>query len=630
MATFLSPSLPAPAAPRRTDGRALTFAEMVDGEVRHHAERKQEAAAPVAPTKPLREYAVDIPEPEVGPLRFDDFPFQREWYSDEVAAARDVVLPKSAQVGASAWSMRSAIERVDQHGDTGIIVFPGDDNVQAFGDERIEPAIEASSYLRSRIPRKYVRTKRLKRIGRGFLHLRGSNSKAGAQSIAAQMIVLDERDLLDEANVAQILRRVSGAVQTGRTVRIRQLGYPYTPGAGIDEAWRSSDQRVWHVTCSECGDEQPVRWEENVRWTMPGVQRVLRPGADEFEDPAVLEAVWRCCRSCAASFEDTAPGARDGVLRSGRWIPQNPGASIIGFHAWRGMVPVTDLRALVLASRATKESAREAFSVLDLGRPYVSGAASLTVEALMAACALGLPRALEGYQGPNPVTMGFDVGDEKGIHVRIDEQLPAEMAGVLNRRRALWQGIVHSFDQLADLMVRFNVSMAAGDYNPERRMVRALRSYFPGRVIGVEYSPLPQEKTLNLKLDDAGVPLSVTVYRTDAIDAMMDSIRQLRSIPLKTPPPQWMTQMQVLRRVSGVTPSGKPVRRYDKADSQADDYAHAETYALVATELWRASGMSHEAAAAATGRLASDEEMGFRRMRLGMDGSDDYVMGLEG
>jgi phage terminase large subunit GpA-like protein len=157
--------------------------------------------------------------------------------------------------------------------------MPTLDDVFEFGDERIEPAIEESPYLLTRIRGKYVRNKRLKRIGRGFLHMRGSNSKSGAQSVAATFLFFDEADLLDQKNLPHILRRVTGARQRGKVPKIRWAGYPLLPNTGIDAKWQESDQRVWHVRCLECDDEQPITWEENVRWTVPDSTRAGRLGS---------------------------------------------------------------------------------------------------------------------------------------------------------------------------------------------------------------------------------------------------------------------------------------------------------------------------------------------------------------
>jgi hypothetical protein len=580
--------------------------------------------------RPMRQYVEDVPEPGVGELRFADFPMQAAWYSEEVANAEEVVIVKSAQVGASAYSWRWSVRQADQFGDTGVYIFPTDTHVKVFGDERIEPSIQESPYLQSRILKGYVQTKSLKRIGRGVLHLRGSNSKAGAQSVAAQFLVFDEYDLLDQVNLKQIERRISGARQIGKKPRIRRLGYPLIPNSGIDAAWRSSDQRVWHVTCTGCGDEQPVSWEENVRWTMPGSDEVFRPGHDEFEDRKEVGRVWRQCRSCEASLEDSAPGLRDGALRKGRWIAKHPERAIIGFHAWRGQIPTTDLPSLVIASRDTTEAGKEAFYTLDLGRVYSVGTASLDEALILRASSFG-QRKVYAYHGANPVTMGVDIAGERALNVRVSEQLPAERPGVPNPRRALWIGTVESFEEVARMMEVFRVWIAAVDSNPERRFAKLLRATYPGRVVLVEYGTEPQrDEPIKLTLDDAGVPLKARVNRTDAIDSMMDSIRQLRNYPTVDFPGGYMAQMKALHRRTELDKKGRPFRHYVTTGTEGDDYAHAEVFDLVATELWRSQGAAMGRIGESSGRPLPDEEFGFDRVRLGADDADQWRPGLGG
>jgi hypothetical protein len=84
----------------------------------------------------MREFAERMPEPR-GALDFDAFPFQREWYSEEVDDAAEVVFAKAAQVGASAYGVRWALRQADQFGDVGVLVMPSDQHVFAFGDERV-------------------------------------------------------------------------------------------------------------------------------------------------------------------------------------------------------------------------------------------------------------------------------------------------------------------------------------------------------------------------------------------------------------------------------------------------------------------------------------------------------------
>lgn len=161
-------------------------------------------------------------------------------------------------------------------------------------------------------------------------------------------------------------------------------------------------------------------------------------------------------------------------------------------------------------------------------------------------------------------------------------------------------------------------------------MAKALRMTYPGRVVLVEYDPNYFSDPMKLEEDQAGVPLKVRVNRTDAIDGMMDAIRQVRAIPLRTPPPGWMAQMKALVRRTEVDKKDRPVRKYVTTGTDGDDYAHAATYALVATELWRSFGIARAQLAAASGQHVPDEQFGFKRLRLGYEGADTYEAGLGG
>lgn len=583
---------------------------------------RRDAAAGMA--RPMREYAELIPEPGIGALRIEnDFPFQGEWYSEEVAHAGEVVWVKSTQVGMSAYAWRWAVRQTDQYGETGIYIFPTDTHVSEFGDERIEPAIEESQYLQTRIRARFVRHKKLKRIGRGFLHLRGSNSKAGAQSVAAQFIVFDEYDFLDQQNLPQIERRITGAKQLGMTPRVRRIGTPTVDGQGIAAAYESSDQRVWKVMCPECALAQEVTWEENMRWTNPGKAGVMRAGHDDYEDVKEVERAWRACSACEAELD----------VREGEWVAQHPERRVIGFQVSRLIVPKTDLRQIILASRSTKPMEVEAFENNDLGRPYSAVEAALDAGAILAASALGR-RPVRGYTGPHQVTMGVDVAGERNLSVRISEQLPADSPDYPNARRALWIGEVESFRDVEALMHAYRVAICAIDSNPERRMAKTLRATFPGRVVLVEYDARNESESIKIETGEPGtplegVPLKVRVNRTESIDAMMDSIRQQRNIPLADPPMNYVAQLRAPKRKTVVSNAGKVSRVYVSGGTVGDDYAHAEVYDLVATELWRMMRGIMQMQRG-EGRQVPDEQIGFKRVRLSAGDSDEYRRGFDG
>lgn len=561
----------------------------------------------------MRDYAELIPVPGVGRLLLtDDWAFQLEpFYSDEVANAREVVYIKSTQVGASEAQLRWAVREADQLGRSVIYTFPTKGDVTEFTDTRMEPMIEESDYLRSRIPSHYVRTKTLKQIGTGHLSFRGSKSRAGAQSVAAQSLVFDEYEDLDQANLAQMERRLSGAKQIGKQPRIRRFGIPRVPGAGIDAHYSSSDRREYHVVCPACEVEQEVTWEDNVRWSVPPFEGTFQAGRDApVTDKKAVGEAWRVCRECETSLEGKP-------IRTGRWVALNPEASVIGYRVHRLIVPGADLEELVRNSRQTKPHEVEAFYQNDLGLAYIGTDAALSEAAILQACALGYD-PVDHYAGRLPVIAGLDVASTRDLNMTIQELQPD------GTRKAVWIGMVSSFAEAARKMNAYRISCLAVDAQPERREAMDLAAMFPGRVFLVRYDW--NIAAAAMSFDPTKSPV-VSVNRTGAIDAMMDAIRGLRTIPVRTPPAGYVEQLQALKRRLAYTPKGDPYHTYISVG--ADDYGHAEAYAIVANEVFLTLRSAEEQAQAGARRPVKDEALGLRRLGLNSP-SDDYRPGFGG
>lgn len=518
----------------------------------------------------MLEYASLIPEASTGPLDIAGFPYQLEpFYGDTIADAEEVVYMKSTQIGASTFLWRWAVRRADQFGETVIYFFPTTIHVTEFGDERLAPSIDASQYLQTRIPKGHSQRKTFKQIGLGNLQLRGMQSKAAVQAVAAQAVVIDEYDECPPQRIDEAEQRISGAEATGRVGRVRRSGRPSIPGYGIDAAYQESDRRKWFVTCGECGERQTVEFGENLRWrSAAGGDKVLRPGHDEFDVAKDVTEAWRACRSCNASLEGKP-------IMEGEWRATAHGLGRApGYHVQRLIVPRTSLRKLVVNSRRKSLTGIENFHNADLGEAWAASDARLTDEDLARAGAQGRPPQ-HVYEGRFPVTLGVDVASERDLSARASEQLPD------GTRKALRIWEPETFEEVARAMRELRVHMACIDALPERRGARALQAEFPGRVLLVEYDDKPKADAWVLDEKRA----IVRVNRTEAIDAMMDSIRTVRNIIQKPPPTNYLEQMKSPVRRVELDTKERPFRRYVPTGTQGDDYAHAETYDLVASEL---------------------------------------------
>lgn len=164
-------------------------------------------------------------------------------------------------------------------------------------------------------------------------------------------------------------------------------------------------------------------------------------------------------------------------------------------------------------------------------------------------------------------------------------------------------------------------------------MAKALRGAFPGRIVLVEYDHKNEAESIKIESGEIGtpmegVPLKVKVNRTEALDAMMDSIRQQRNVPLLDPPTNYVAQLRSPKRKVVISQTGKVSRVYEATGTVGDDYAHAEVYDLVATDLYRMMRGIVESRVEEDRRVP-DEEIGFRRVRLADGDAAEYRRGFE-
>lgn len=570
----------------------------------------------------IAEYAPRIPEARHGPVDLEQFPFQVEpFYDDVIALAREAVYKKSTQVGASTGSWRWAIHRADQFGERVIYFFPTDVHVTDFNDQRIDPSIEASEYLRGRIGA--TRRKTLKKIGLGDISLRGMQSKNSVQSVDADALVIDEYDECDPRRISEAEQRLSGAMAAGREPRLRRLGRPSVPGYGIDKEYDRSDQRRWEVDCPECGERQGLDWTANMRWrTRAGGKEVQRPGHDRCADADDVTEAWRACRSCDASLEP--PKGQDiGPIHLGRWVAQSPGPGRIpGFWLQRLIVPRTDLKQMVLNSRKTKPAEVETFFNADLGLAFATEDAYLTDALLDRACndPEAWEESLAEYTDFRIVVAGLDAASERHLNLRVSELTQD------GRRRCIHLSQPENFAKVEDLMNRLKIDVLVVDSQPERRWARALAAAFPGRVFLCRYDEKPEADAIRYDPEKN----IITVNRTEAIDAMMDAYREGSVTALRREPAGWREQMKSMKRRIEEDSKGRPVKRYVSTSSMGDDYAHAETFEIVAGEMVVLLQIAGQRVGEAQPQALTEEQIGYRQAPLdaGHTGRDEYDPGF--
>jgi hypothetical protein len=587
------------------------------------------AAAPkrrrsVAEPTTLRAWAERVPALRTGRLDFDLFPFQREMYEVFGSGAKDVVVRKGTQVGASELMMRWALWEADVNGRTALYVFPTTADVYDWADARIAPLFERQPLL-GRIGEPF--NKGLRRVGPGLVFFRGSESKRKLDSVDCDAVAFDEYDTLNQRNIPDAERRLSSPLSAGLT---RRVGVPSLPEYGISEQYDQSDRRKWLVRCESCTDagwngleresgDTPLRipedagdgWQEidfwrNVKW-------------DEHLGGRVIKNARRACEHCGAELDVT----------KGKWVAQQPESETPGFHISAMIAPNVDLVRIIRNSKKTSPYEITTFYNKDLGMPYLSTSSRLSPTEIRAS-----QRELSmvtQFPGAGLVTMGVDVASARALNVRISLH-----SADGNSKQALWIGEVEdieggktAFDQLPDLMATYSVKMCAIDSQPETRLARAFQAKCPGRVYLIKPTGPNMDKLI--KVDDA--MQQVSVKRTELMDATVEMIRSQNNVLPAMLPENYVSHLtsnvrHVKKKVDGHgDETGEVETKW--VPTRADDYAFAEAYDMVATELyyWRAYFDKVERV---QGYTTLDEVEPFRRSNVNRYDDETTCLGPDG
>ncbi len=488
------------------------------------------------------------------PLEFEQrYGFQKEIYQVFAdASVKDAVLMKSVQVGASELLTRLTLYLADSNRISTLYVFPALKQMHDFVDARISPLIEQNPRWAKQGG---VMNKGLKRIGDSYCYFRGSEARNDLISVDADLLVLDEYDALDPAHIPEAEGRLAGS----KFALIRRVGVPTDPEYGIAKLYEQSDQRRWHVSCARCAELQPLAFQDNLRW--------------DYDDDGEVVDAHIVCRRCQAPLN----------VVNGSWIAQYPHRSRPGFHVHRLLDPHADLPPLIRASTQRGPHLTKSFYNNGLGLPYSEDSDGLDRTAIAAAISAaasdngGEPLTMQpNYNGANIVTAGIDVASSRALSVRISE-LPHLLTTGHPRRRALFIGTADNFQEVAQLLDRYNVTFVCIDAAPEGRLALDLANSFPGRVYLARYANHPEPFRIDLENQ------SISANRTMILDETTTQIRaQLNLLPADHPD-DYVEQMIAPRRVLTTNQYDQRIARY--ISHRADDYFHAEAYDLLATKI---------------------------------------------
>lgn len=358
---------------------------------------------------------------------FDDRPYLDAIYENE---ARETVIRKCNQVGISAWAILKTIWGTTFHWPKGAGYFlPHGSNIGDFVRQKVNPSLLA-------LPEEYAPIDTdnvgMKSMAAGDLFLRGIASEGNRQAISIDAAFLDERDMMLDEDVDDVIQRTEDSSYQ----IIAELGRPSTPGYGIDKRFNLSTMNFYNIPCEHCNKDFTIEdsWPECVRG---------KP----------LRVVCPKCHKPANTLD-------------GNWRPRQK-SDIMGFTVNGLLNPNANLETYM--ARYMDPSKRGTFMRANLGLPHIEEGAGINMKDLLAQCCDPVD---ELSVHPGPTYLGMDVGDKlHGMIMAPDPKFPRIIK-------------VFEFDNWGDvdpLMRAFNVGRAVVDALPDKRGARAFCNRFPGR-----------------------------------------------------------------------------------------------------------------------------------------------------
>jgi len=458
---------------------------------------------------------------------------------------------KGAQMGITeVWVLKTLHGMLyNKYKSGALYLFPTRDDVGDFSKSRFDPLIADNPVIGAKVHS--TDSKNIKRIGRGFLYLRGARatksisdtrkSSSQLKSIPVDRIVFDERDEMSDEMVTLAEERVSHS----EVQEMMYLGTPTIPDYGIDAQFQGSDQRVWMIKCDHCGTETCLELEF--------------PNCIEMNPKT--ERWYRACKHCH----------REIFPANGDWVPLYPDRSKDMVGWWISQLNsmyIDPGYILDLYNNPPNDDLSEVMNS-KLGRAYTPAENRLDPSSVWACCT----QDAMTYRHDGPTCMGVDVG--KILNVVIAERPNRKSLKVVKVCE------VTSFNDLHDLASRYNVRCTVIDYKPEIRKVREFQAAESHQVFACDYV---ERKTGQASWDERDG--FVKVNRTEICDASHELVINpgrlslpRRSHDMEKFVKQMCSIIKVLLEDKTV---GNKEFRYQKTGD--DHYRHAMNYCLLASE----------------------------------------------
>jgi len=316
-------------------------------------------------------------------------------------------------------------------------------------------------------------------------------------TITVDMVVFDEIEEVEDWSLVALAEERMSHIENPTTHR---LSVPSIPGFGIDAYFsgsldagiRPSDQRYWMIKCQSCNE-----------WTCL---------EDEFPDCLVEinardEKAMRICKKCQRELD----------VAIGQWVPKEPDARVRGYHF--SQLFSKFVNPWKILDQYNKKREMTTLFNDKLGIAYVEAEARLEIKDL-AALETSSPQ-LNTFPGPAGMGVDQPKGEGGKFHVAIGYRMDKQPCNIIRVT------IVHSWNEVADLMNKFNVARCVLDGLPDQAKARQFANDFPGKVYLCYYA---EKQKGAAKWNESD--FMVSVDRTESLNASTRAVHEQKvSIP---------------------------------------------------------------------------------------------------
>lgn len=484
--------------------------------------------------------------------------------------APDIVMMKSAQLGASELSLRMAAALIMVMPAPFSIgyVFPSASFSTSYAKTRFNPIIEGSPALKSAVNAADIDNAEVKSFGPNKqLLFRGASSTTAGLSASLDAVFWDEYSFMDQEVASNY---VSRTIHSPHKIHIK-LSTPTFPGDPIATAFAASKRWRNFCKCHHCGHFFYPSYYEHCR--IPGFDGHLDEITSDNLHKYDYQASALHCPSCE-QVPDLSPAHRE-------WVCENPGDNYaaVGFQLSPFDVPAV-VTVPYLVKVSTSYSSKSRFRNFNLGMAAEDSESGITEEDLNKA-------AVEGLSTPfNTHVMGIDLGLQS--HFMVGSLDSEGRLGVVHYERVPLGRFRERYWALKN---EFRVTIVVSDIQPYSDLIQSL-SHEDYNLYGASYVTRNGLELFDVKTREADPDSAllgvrqVHVNRNSAFDSLLADFRDQKVWIRKMG--DWevlKAHLQDMKRASATLRNGEFTSQWQKSSKGNDHYHHSLLYLSVAAKM---------------------------------------------